>query len=366
MKSHYQVLDGLRGTAALSVFIFHIWEVLAYKHNPMPHTFLAVDFFFTLSGFVLGHAYDARRAAPSCEREAMSLSSFLKRRLIRLHPMVMISMIIGITAYLLDPFVGEAQRVGTSVSLGTLLMTFALSLLLLPTAPLPNSFGETHTMNGPSWTLFQEYIANILYGLFGHKMGLRLHLFLCLMSAAALLLTALHFGDLNRGWGWNDYWVAPIRLACPFLMGLLVFRLKLHTKIGLKLPQPFLILSLVLLGIFFTPVMGSFNALFEAGCVILLFPAILAAGAAAFEIKGQTGRDLCRFMGDISYPLYIVHYPFIYLLAHWDWTLHPNRLQVSVAVLGLCLGVITLAYGLMRWYDAPLRALLAKKVLTTR
>jgi len=62
MKSHYEALDGLRGTAAFSVFLFHIWEMLVpdLAHNPMRHTFLAVDFFFALSGFVLGHAYDGR------------------------------------------------------------------------------------------------------------------------------------------------------------------------------------------------------------------------------------------------------------------------------------------------------------------
>jgi peptidoglycan/LPS O-acetylase OafA/YrhL len=55
MKSHYQVLDGLRGTAAFSVLLFHIWEMLvpSLEQNPMAHTFLAVDFFFALSGFVL-------------------------------------------------------------------------------------------------------------------------------------------------------------------------------------------------------------------------------------------------------------------------------------------------------------------------
>lgn len=62
MKSHLQVLDGLRGTAALSVLLFRITEITSADaaHNPLRHAHLAVDFFFALSGFVLGHAYDAR------------------------------------------------------------------------------------------------------------------------------------------------------------------------------------------------------------------------------------------------------------------------------------------------------------------
>jgi hypothetical protein len=48
MKSYFHVRDGLRDTAAFSVFLFHIWELLvpSLEQNPMAHTFLAVDFFF--------------------------------------------------------------------------------------------------------------------------------------------------------------------------------------------------------------------------------------------------------------------------------------------------------------------------------
>jgi peptidoglycan/LPS O-acetylase OafA/YrhL len=354
------VLDGLRGTAALSVRMFHIWEMLVpdLAHNPMRHTFLAVDFFFLMSGFVLGHAYDARLAAPRGLREALDLPGFFKRRLMRLHPMVVISMVIGITLYLLDPYADEAQRIGEHLSLGRLVLCVGLSMLLLPTPPLPNTLGETHPVNGPSWTLFQEYIANMLYGLLGHRMGLRLHRALCVISALLLLWTAEHFGDLGHGWGWGDFWAAPVRLACPFLSGLLIYRLRL----SLRLPQPFLVLSALLVGIFIAPPMGRFNGLFEAACVIVVFPLILAAGVGVAQLDGRPGR-LCRLMGEISYPVYIVHYPFIYLFAHWNWRTHPAPLQLGAAVAGLFFGVVALAYALLRWYDQPVRAMLARNYL---
>jgi len=102
MKAHFHVLDGLRGTAALSVIIFHVWELLvpSLEQNPMPHTFLAVDFFFALSGFVLGHAYDARLSPQADAGIRLSKSGYFVRRLIRLHPMVVVAMIIGIAGYL--------------------------------------------------------------------------------------------------------------------------------------------------------------------------------------------------------------------------------------------------------------------------
>ena len=87
-KPHYEILDGLRGVAALMVLVFHVFD--ACQANILPHGYLAVDFFFILSGFVMGYAYDKR---------GLTLRDFLKRRLIRLHPMVVIGVLIGVVAF---------------------------------------------------------------------------------------------------------------------------------------------------------------------------------------------------------------------------------------------------------------------------
>lgn len=82
-KPRYEILDGLRGVAAMIVVAFHLFET--YSKGPafqiLNHGYLAVDFFFVLSGFVIGYAYDDRW-------NKMSLKDFFKRRLVRLHPMV--------------------------------------------------------------------------------------------------------------------------------------------------------------------------------------------------------------------------------------------------------------------------------------
>ena len=88
-KQHFEILDGLRGVAALVVLVFHVFEVFAggdHKKLMFNHGYLAVDFFFLLSGFVIAHAYDNRW-------NTMSLADFAKRRLIRLHPMIIIGML---------------------------------------------------------------------------------------------------------------------------------------------------------------------------------------------------------------------------------------------------------------------------------
>jgi peptidoglycan/LPS O-acetylase OafA/YrhL len=288
----------------------------------------------------------------------LSKGGFFIRRLIRLHPMVIVAMIVGILGYLLDPFVGEAQHVGPKLSLGMLVATFVLSLFLLPAPTLPNYFGETHPVNGPSWTLFQEYIANVLFALFAPRLGRKTHVVLCVVSAAVLLVTAKQYGNLGVGWGWEHYWVAPIRLVCPFLLGLLVYRMKLR----ISLPHSYIVLSLVLLGIFATPVSGSLNWLLEAGCVIVAFPLILTAGAGTTQIDGWTGR-LCRLSGELSYPVYIIHYPFVYIFAHWNWTTHPGKALLAAVAIAMYCGVILFALVLSRWYDRPVRAWLTRRYL---
>jgi len=360
MKTHFQVLDGLRGTAALTVVLFHIFEWLTpdWAHNPLHHAYLAVDFFFALSGFVVGYAYDERLARGAEPKLALSFWEFIKRRLIRLHPLVPVAALFGLLGFIFDPNVGMAQTVGIAISPGKLMLIFTLSLFLLPTPNLPNTYGETHSINGPSWTLFLEYVANLLYGLFAHRLKRRLHIVLCVVSAAALIPVALHFNLLGFGWSWDTYWVAPIRLAYPFLAGLLVYRLKLK----LHVPQPYLLSSLLLVGMFSVPFLGRYTGLYEAGCVILVFPLILMMGAGVDKVEGRIGT-FCRFTGELSYPLYILHYPFIYLYAHWLLSTHPHgalRIGVSAAVY---LGVIGIATILLYFYDKPVRAWLAKRYL---
>ena len=85
-KPHYAILDGLRGVASVMVVAFHIFEAHATDrfHQVINHGYLAVDFFFLLSGFVIGYAYDDRWGK-------MNLKTFFKIRLIRLQPMVVIA-----------------------------------------------------------------------------------------------------------------------------------------------------------------------------------------------------------------------------------------------------------------------------------
>ena len=93
-KPRYEILDGLRGVAALMVVTFHLFETYSSgpAHQIINHGYLAVDFFFVLSGFVIGYAYDDRW-------NRMTLGTFFKRRLTRLHPMVIAGTLIGASLF---------------------------------------------------------------------------------------------------------------------------------------------------------------------------------------------------------------------------------------------------------------------------
>src|SRR5882757_10522253 len=122
-KQHFEILDGLRGIAALAVVVFHFMEIVYsdYSKNFIGHGFLAVDFFFCLSGFVIGYAYDDRIGK-------MGAMEFFKSRIIRLHPLVILGSVLGLLGFLLDPLIVHTEVFGA----GKVLLIFLSSVLLIP------------------------------------------------------------------------------------------------------------------------------------------------------------------------------------------------------------------------------------------
>ena len=159
-KPHFEILDGLRGVAAIMVVWFHIFEAFATSHldQRINHGYLAVDFFFILSGFVVGYAYDDRW-------KTLSVKEFLKRRVIRLHPMVVMGALIGGAMFYTQ---GCSVWDVTEVTVLALFVATFINALLIPATigTEVRGLGEMYPLNGPSWSLFFEYIGNILYALF--------------------------------------------------------------------------------------------------------------------------------------------------------------------------------------------------------
>ena len=169
-KPHYDLLDGLRGVAALLVVWYHVFEGYAFAGgttiDSINHGYLAVDFFFVLSGFVIGYAYDDRWS------KTLTMKDFFKRRLIRLHPMVIMGAVLGVISFLIQ---GSVKWDGTHVSISLVMLSLLCSLFFIPAIPGASyevrGNGEMFPLNGPSWSLFFEYIGNILYALFIRRLS---------------------------------------------------------------------------------------------------------------------------------------------------------------------------------------------------
>jgi len=351
-KPHFDVLDGLRGTAAMLVVVFHIQGITVAWEGArivLHHAILAVDFFFMLSGFVIGYAYDDRWPQ-------MSARQFFALRLVRLHPMVILGTLLGFASYVLDPFAGTAQ----AVPWRDLLVALACGLLLLPGPMLPNRWGDTHPFNGPCWSLLQEYIGNIAYAFALRHLPARALGLLALGSGAVLVGCTAMLDSIDQGSAWPSLWMAPVRLCFPFVTGLWLYRVRDRLP-RFKLGWGPLSLALVVVSAAptFRPVAGiPLNGLYEALCVIVAFPLIVHAGAhsGAHRGAGAGWTDwLCRASGRISYPLYLTHFPFLYVWMNYVATVRPAPLRMAVIGMALVPLLVLVAWVALRAWDEPIR-----------
>lgn len=373
-KPHYELLDGLRGVAALLVLFYHIFEGLSFAAGGTPitvinHGYLAVDFFFILSGFVISYAYDDRWG------KTMTTGNFFKRRLIRLHPMIIMGVILGTITFFLQ---GGVQWDGTKVATSAVMLAMLCAMFFIPAVPGVSyevrGNGEMFPLNGPCWSLFFEYIGNILYALFIHRLSTKaLTVLVGLLGITLAWFTTFNVSGYDMiGVGWTldtvNFFGGALRMLFPFSMGMLLAR---HFK-PMNVRGAFWICSVILLLLFCVPYIVtenspiSLNGLFEAICILFIFPILLWVGASGKTTDNFSSR-VCKFLGDISYPLYAVHYPIMYLF--YAWLIDHKLYTITEAwpmALAVYLGNILLAYLCLKLYDEPVRKWLTKKFLNKK
>ncbi len=369
-KPHYELLDGLRGVAALVVIWFHIFEGFATSpfDQGVNHGYLAVDFFFILSGFVVAYAYDDRW------KRTLSLGNFFKRRLIRLHPMVILGVILGVFTYSLQ---GSERWDHTVVPFTSVLLAMLLNLFLIPIVPGSNldvrGNNEMFPLNGPHWSLFFEYIGNILYALVIRHLSTLCLGILVFLAGCGICTFAIGnysgFGHLGVGWSMidNNLWGGFLRMLFAFSAGLLMSRLFTPWK---SIRGAFWVCSLAIIALLCVPYVGSqdapwVNGIYDSICVIFLFPLIVWVAASGKAIHPVSVK-VCRFLGDISFPIYAIHYPFAYLFYAWLWK-SEEKVPFSEAwpyALLLFFGSIILTWIVLKFYDLPVRKWLSQRFLS--
>lgn len=376
-KPRYEILDGLRGVAAMIVVAFHLFETYStgVTEQILNHGYLAVDFFFVLSGYVIGYAYDDRW-------DRMSTWTFVKRRLVRLHPMLILGTLVGAVFFYFSGSHPSFAIINETPWWAVLVcMLVCLFMIPVPKAFDIRGWGEFNPLNGPEWTLFWEYLANLLYALIIRRLP-KTALYACITVFAAAtiilcfdidifgVLAARNYASYTVIGGWSltgdQIQIGLTRLLYPFFCGLLLYRIGM--KITIK--GGFWWSSLIITIILVMPRVGGsnpenfwMNGLYESICILILFPLIVSIGAGS-KVNGKKSFALCKFLGDISFPLYITHYPLIYIQMSWAATHQDQPLSTHIffAICIFCFAVF-LAYASLKAYDEPIREWLTTHLL---
>ena len=391
IKHRFVILDALRAIAGLTVLAFHLFEPLV-KRSGTPitsivgHGYLAVEFFLLLMGYMLGYAYDHRW------RDGMGTWSFFGRRLVRLHPLVISGVVLGLVVTLLQPEWGTwvPWLKGTD-RVGAVLLAL-WSATMVPVV----GFGMISPFNACSWTLYYEYAGNIFYALFVRHLG-KAYLAVCAAICAFFWLTFAFHVNLNRVFGtdipffteisnyfvwsvvggWSSkgvhVYAGFVRLGFPLFFGLLLARLGWK----IRLPKGALWIAVAaFLAVLCTPHayrLGGeghywINAAFEAMALMVVFPLLILIGVGSEADDSTPVAKVFTFFAELSYPLYMSHYMFMYIYNWWVRT-HSSAYSTS-AVLEIVaiVYVVLVAFAslVMVCWDRPAQRWLTAKVSRRR
>ncbi len=347
-RPHFEILNGMRGLAAIVILVFHFMEIIIadFSRIYIAHGFLAVDFFFVLSGFVIAYAYDKRVAG-------MGLKTFIKIRLIRLQPLVVIGSIIGLLTFLFDPYTNLYAIYGFKETA----MLFITSVFMIPYPIVSERYFNLFNLNAPSWSLFWEYVANLVYATILFRASKKILTTVALIGAAALFYIGWQYGNLLGGWNDETFFHGLARISFSFSMGMLVHRSGWIIKNRLGLIG----MSALLMLAFLVPYNEQWTWIVEPIIVVFYFPLLVSLGAGAS--LSSKHHSINKFSGDISYPLYMTHYPFMWIFANYVVAEEPSMAQLGWVIPVSTIALIAFAYVVSELIDAPIRSYL-KALLT--
>jgi peptidoglycan/LPS O-acetylase OafA/YrhL len=330
----YATLDGLRGIAAALIAIRHAGPL--FPGWVFPHSPLAVDLFFVISGFVIASAYDRRL------ENGLTPMGFMKLRLIRLYPLYLAGLLLGLCAGMVCWLTGTDPR----LSAATLIGPFLVGLLILPSPFTWNN--ETFPLNPPAWSLFFELAINYVYAAAYRRVTKARLIGITCIFGSLLLIMSLNDMGLDEGHSWPYFSTGFVRVVFSFSAGLLLFRLR--RRINISSFGSVLIIGLAGATLAM-PNLGSWYSL----VAITLWIPVLVFFATAVE-PGPRVRRACLLLGQISYPLYVLHSPAAVIvesaLARVG-IVHPNAV-IGVIFLG---SMIVIAL----WTDRFIKALISDR-----
>ncbi|MDD2728584.1 acyltransferase [Malikia sp.] len=344
--SRYTFLDGIRGLAAIFVVTRHttdLWEFSFFR------SYLAVDLFFILSGFVIANAYEEKLSSKS-----ISTKSFIIIRLIRLYPIYLLSLLICSILYLAN--ITDTQN--SSGTTSNLILSIALATAMLP-SKIPGS-PSLFPMNGPYWSLFFELIINLVYAairpiLSRNILVALIAIFGILVSGASLLR-----GDLDVGhtWGTGSIAAGFSRAGFGVFLGVFIFRnIDSFAMRFQRIKFPW-IATILAIGILASPSFGRLDPIIDIISVIAIFPMLLIV---ASQGKSSKAEKILTTLGSASYPIYVLHLPLGLIFSSY---LKEQGIQIApTSGIIFLIILIPIALASEKIYDIPVRKWLINKFI---
>ncbi|MEO6339406.1 MAG: acyltransferase [Caulobacteraceae bacterium] len=335
MAQRYLTLDAARGVAALAVFAFHVGISLGVP--VLPGAYLAVDFFFLLSGFVIAGAYEQRLS------EGLTLPDFAWIRFKRLFPLYLAGTALAVIGALPRFLHGDPEPQAQMLArIGTI----SAALVMLP-GRIPGS-DLVYPLNFPAWSLGFELIANFAYAAATAVRRMSRWALAVVIGASltGLIWTVATTGTFELGPEWHDGWGGYLRVGFSFFAGVLIWRVRRDRPLVASNWAALACLAALGLLLALAPAAG-FGPLV---IVAIAFPALLFVSACI----QPTGRfaALAKQAGELSYALYAIHAPLIGAVLVVLKSRHLPLPLSGALVVSSCLVGAWIAH---RFWDLPVR-----------
>ena len=338
---HYPILDLYRAIASFAVVLYHIAGSLEIA-GMASHAYVAVDFFFLLSGFVIDRAYGARLEDPSYRLE------FLLLRFVRLWPMIVLGTLVG-------AFVATGSLLrGHALDLSNMALVLAFGLLLLPFGRMPLT-ASIFPFDGPLWSLFYEVVANAAYGFAFRWLRIPVLSTLVILCGGGLVAISLQQGDLELGARTGEISAGFLRVGFSFFAGVLMSRIGTASTVS---GRTAIISVAVLIAVLFVPL--PLHPIYDIVCVLVVFPLLIWRSAATAVPPGW--RQACSFVGELSYPLYAVHYPITRVFFYFQDKLALGKTALAFSIVLEVITCLGAAYVATKFVDQPVRDWLGSRL----
>jgi peptidoglycan/LPS O-acetylase OafA/YrhL len=346
--NRFATLDGLRGIAAMVVLMLHE-ERLISRHLFDSRAFLAVDFFFCLSGFVIYHAYSSKL------RAGLSFNKFMAIRLQRLGPLFILGQFLGLLAFGLMTAMAKPELRSQAMDA----LIGVVGLVGLPAPPHGLSH-KLYPLNPVAWSLFFEVLINAAFVVYIRRERRLTGAAILLFSLLAVIIAAYSMNGLQAGIEWSDFPIGLARVFWSFSAGIMLYKFRDHPAISWLRAPPMVLFVLIAIALLL-PMRGVYQGAYDLACATILFPAIIVAGA-----RGESRGWFATFEGQLgraSYAVYITHYPLHLLYSAVVARLIHAPAESAAPWSGLAFVPIAFAAAIAfdTWLDAPIREWLGRR-----